>query len=314
MTIVLLPDTLDGEPTLPSDVEAVRYSVADPLPPRAEEAEVLVVWGNPRANLADAASRLPKLRWVQSLAAGTDDVLAAGFAPDVVVTSGRGLHDLPVAEHTLTLALALLRHVPDLVRAQQEHRWAAELGGRQPLHPVGAVRTLLDARVTIWGFGSIAAHLAPVLASLGARVTGIATAAGVRHGFPVLTEHAVAQVLPSTDLLIGLLPATDSTRHAIGAEALALLPPHALLVNVGRGATLDETALLAAVRAGALAGAALDVFEIEPLPADSPLWGEPRVLISPHAAGGRPVGAAELVADNLVRFVSGSPLRNVVHR
>ena len=314
MTIVLLPDTLEADPVLPAQVEAIRYAVAEPLPPRAEEAEVLVVWGSSRAWLAEAATRLPKLRWVQSLAAGPDDVLAAGFSPDVVVTSGRGLHDGPVAEHTLALTLALLRRVPELVRAQQQHRWAAELGGRQPLHPDGPISTLLDAHVTIWGFGSIAAHLAPVLTALGAHVTGIATAAGVRHGFPVLTENALSEVLPGTDLLIGLLPATPTTRNAIGTGSLALLPPHALLVNVGRGATLDEGALLAALRTGRLAGAALDVFGTEPLPADSPLWDEPSLLISPHAAGGRPVGAAELVADNLVRFESGSPLRNVVQQ
>jgi len=314
VTIVLLPDTLDGEPVLPAHVQAVRYAADRPLPAEADEAEALVVWGSSRGWLAEAAARLPKVRWVQSLAAGPENVLAAGFGPEVVITSGRGLHDLPVAEHTLALTLALVRGVPELVRAQQQHRWAAELGGLQPLHPEGSVRTLLDAHVTVWGFGSIAARLAPALAALGAHVTGIATAAGVRHGFPVVTRAALSEVLPGTDVLIGLLPATDATRHAIGAGALALLPSRALLVNVGRGATLDEEALVAALRAGRLAGAALDVFESEPLPSDSPLWDEPSVLISPHAAGGRPVGAAELVADNLVRFVSGSPLRNVVQR
>ena len=94
--------------------------------------------------------------------------------------------------------------------------------------------------------------------------------------------------LPRTDVLVSLLPATEQTRHAIDAGVLALLPPRAWVVNVGRGTTLDEAALLDALRSGRLAGAALDVFETEPLPADSPLWDEPRVLISPHAAGGRP--------------------------
>jgi len=95
---------------------------------------------------------------------------------------------------------------------------------------------------------------------------------------------------------------------------LGLLPPHAWVVNVGRGATLDEAALLDALRADRLGGAALDVFETEPLPADSPLWDEPRVLISPHAAGGRPVGAGELITANLTAFLAGTELRNVVAR
>ena len=109
--------------------------------------------------------------------------------------------------------------------------------------------------------------------------------------------------LPRTDVLISLLPATEQTRHAVDAGVLALLPSRAWVVNVGRGATLDEAALLDALRSDRLAGAALDVFETEPLPADSPLWDEPRVLISPHAAGGRPRGAGELVAANLAAFL-----------
>ncbi len=93
-----------------------------------------------------------------------------------------------------------------------------------------------------------------------------------------------------------------------------LLPEHAVVVNVGRGSVLDEAALLSAVRAGSIAGAALDVFAQEPLPADSPLWDEPRILITPHAAGGRPIGAGELVTANVLAFLSGGELRNVVPR
>jgi phosphoglycerate dehydrogenase-like enzyme len=111
-----------------------------------------------------------------------------------------------------------------------------------------------------------------------------------------------------------VLPATPATRHALDATVFAQLPPHAWVVNVGRGATLDEAALLAAIREGGIAGAALDVFATEPLPADSPLWDEPRVLISPHAAGGRPVGADLLLQDNIAAFVREEPLRNLVRR
>ncbi|HEX7805856.1 MAG TPA: NAD(P)-dependent oxidoreductase, partial [Cellulomonas sp.] len=118
--------------------------------------------------------------------------------------------------------------------------------------------------------------------------------------------------LPTTDVLIGLLPATPETHHAIGSGVLGLLPPHAWVVNVGRGSTLDEEALLDALRTQRLAGAALDVFETEPLPDGSPLWDSPHVLISPHAAGGRPQGASELIGHNLAAFESGLPLRNVV--
>ncbi len=298
---------------MPSGVRTLRYTPGAPLPDGADEAEGLVVWSLDKAFLATLVA-LPKVRWVQTLAAGPDAVLAAGFPPHVVITSGRGLHDRPVAEHALALTLALVRRVPAMLAAQAGHRWAAELGGAQPLHPDGPVTTLIDARVTIWGFGSIAARLAPLFGALGARVTGIATRAGERGGFPVAAESDLADVLPGTDVLVGILPATPTTRHAIGGRALSLLPDHAFVVNVGRGATLDEAALLTALRAGRLGGAALDVFETEPLPADSPLWDEPRVLVSPHGAGGRPIGSGALVAENTRRLLAGEPLLNLVAR
>ena len=312
---VLLPGNVDlSDLMLPGDVEGFPYDVGEPIPEEHADAEVLVVWGNPESQLRDAAARMKRLRWVQTLAAGPDAALAAGFADDVVVTSGRGLHDGPVAEHTLALVLAAARRLPELVRAQDAHHWADELGGMQHTEPGQAFRTLDRARVLVWGFGSIAARLAPLLTALGAQVTGVATTAGDRHGYPVISAFDLPDHLPRTDVLISLLPATDQTRHAVDAGVLDLLPSHAWVVNVGRGSTLDEEALLAAIRSGRLAGAALDVFETEPLPADSPLWAEPRILISPHAAGGRPIGAGELITANLAAFLTGGKLRNVVRR
>lgn len=293
---------------------AVRYDQRAPLPAEHLDAEALVAWGNSTEMLADAASRLARLRWVQTLSAGPDQVLAAGFGPEVVVTSGRSLHDGPVTEHTLALILAAARRLHVLVRAQDEHRWVRELGGRQPIDEVGSFRTLRGAKVLVWGFGSIAATLAPVLRTLGAEVTGVAREAGTRHGFPVVTSRDLPDVLPSTDLLVMILPASEQTRHALDAERLALLPAHAWVVNVGRGTTLDTAALLDALHAGRLGGAALDVFETEPLPADSPLWDEPDVILTPHAAGGRPLGADALISENLHALVAGTQLRNVVER
>ncbi|MFI2752547.1 phosphoglycerate dehydrogenase [Cellulomonas sp. P22] len=314
MVKVLLPTSIELAPELPDGVETVAYDVRQPIPEEHTDAEVLVSWTNPPRLLAAEARRLPRLRWVAALPAGPDAVLEAGFAPDVVITSGRGLHDGPVAEHTLALVLAVARRLPELVRAQDAHRWARELGGAQPVRERGSFRTLDGARVLVWGFGSIASRLAPLLTALGAEVTGVATTAGERAGYPVIASSDITQALPTTDLLIGILPATPSTRDAIGTDVLAALPPHAWVVNVGRGSTLDEAALLAAVRAGSVAGAALDVFATEPLPADSPLWDEPRILVSPHAAGGRPTGASEFLTTNLAAFVEGRPLANALTR
>jgi len=309
---LLLPTSTPLAPAVPDGVEVVHYRPDEPLPAGVEDAEALVVWANPDAQLRDCARRLRSLRWVQSLAAGTEQVLAAGFAPGVVITSGRSLHDQPVAEHTLALVLAAARRLHRLTRAQIGHRWAGELGGVQPVHEPGAFRTLRDAEVLIWGFGSIGTTLAPHLTALGARVTGVARTPGVRGGYPVIGVEDLPARLPGTDVLIMILPAGPETRHALDAERLALLPPHAWLVNVGRSGPVDTDALLAAVRAGRLGGAALDVFDTEPLPADSPLWDEPDIIISPHAAGGRPLGADELIAANLRALMAGEPLRNVV--
>lgn len=315
MTTVLLPSSIALSPAVPDGVRTVTYDVEQPVPEELADADALVAWGNPTSQLAGAARRMGRLRWVQTLAAGPDAVLAAGFAPHVQITSGRGLHDGPVAEHTLALVLAAARRLPELVRAQDEHRWAAELGGMQQLpHEGGEFRSLSGARVLIWGFGSIAARLAPLLTVLGAQVVGVASRSGERAGYPVISPDEVPRALPGTDVLIGILPATATTRRALDAGVFARLPRHAWVVNVGRGSTLDEGALLAAVQHGTIAGAALDVFQTEPLPPTSPLWDEPRILITPHAAGGRPVGADTLLTDNIGAFERGEPMRNLVRR
>jgi phosphoglycerate dehydrogenase-like enzyme len=311
---LLLPDSLPLAPAVPEGVQTVRYDASAPVPDEHLDAEALVVWGSSGADLRAVAGRMPGLRWIQTLAAGPDAVLAAGFPDGVVITSGSGLHDRPVAEHALGLVLALLRRLPAAARAQEEHRWATELGGLQPLHPEGAVTTLLGARVLVWGFGSIGQTVAPVLQQLGAEVRGVARSAGERSGFPVVAEEDLALELGQTDVLLMILPSTDATTRALDAERLAALPAHAYVVNVGRGSTVDEPALVAALSEGRIAGAALDVTSTEPLPADSPLWDAPNLLLTPHAAGGRPVGADELIAANLRALLAGGELRNVVER
>ena len=311
---LLLPDSVPLDPALPEGVEAVRYDAAAPVPDEHLDAEALVVWGNRPGDLRAVAGRMPQLRWVQTLAAGPDVVLSAGFPDDVVVTSGVGLHDRPVTEHALALVLALLRRLPEAIAAQAEHRWADELGGLQPLHPDGRVTTLLGARVLVWGFGNIGQNLAPLLQALGAQVRGVGRSAGERAGFRVVAQDELEAELRQTDVLVMILPATEATTHALDAARLAALPRHALVVNVGRGTTVDEPALVAALTEGGIAGAALDVTEVEPLPADSPLWDAPNLLLTPHAAGGRPVGADELVGANLEALLTGRELRNVVAR
>lgn len=154
--------------------------------------------------------------------------------------------------------------------------------------------------------------MAPLFQALGASVRGVARTAGVRSGFEVLAEADLLTALPETDVLVMVLPTSESTRHALNAERLAALPARAWVVNVGRGSTIDEVALVDALASGRLGGAALDVTEVEPLPADSPLWDAPNVIITPHAAGGRPIGAGELVTRNIRAFLAGEPMENLI--
>lgn len=311
---LLLPNSLPLDLAPIDGVEHVVYDIEHPISAEHHDAEALVAWGNSDAQLSDAAKNLTRLRWVQTLAAGPDQAVNAGFTAEATITSGRSLHNATVAEHALALALAAARSLHTLVRAQLGHRWASELGGRQPISDPNHFTTLRGAHVVVWGFGSIAQTLAPLLTALGARVTGVARSAGERGGYPVVAEADIRELLPSADVLIMILPGTPATQKILDAEKIAELPAHAWLVNVGRGVTVDEGALASALRAGRLGGAALDVTEVEPLAVDSELWDLANVIITPHSAGGRPIGADGLISENLRALLDGRPLTNVVAR
>lgn len=309
---LLLPDSIPLDLTAPEGVELVTYAVAEPIPDEHRDAEALVVWAVPGERLRDLVTELPKVRWVQGLMAGMDAVVAAGFGRGVVLTSGRGLHDGPVAEHALGLVLAAARRLDLAALAQARGHWDESVRGGNQAVTASGFTTLSGARVLIWGFGSIGQHLAPWLSMLGATVTGVASTAGQRSGYPVITPADLADELPRTDVLINILPATVRTKSAIDADVLVALPEHAWLVNVGRGATVDEAALLRALQEGEIGGAALDVFRTEPLPADDPLWSAPNLIITPHSAGGRPQGSEAVITENLRRYLAGEGLLEVV--
>ncbi|MDO5676067.1 MAG: NAD(P)-dependent oxidoreductase [Propionibacteriaceae bacterium] len=310
---VVIPSSYPGEVPSFDGVDVVVVPHREPVPEEHLDAEVLVAWRQPTPIIEDAARRMGRLKLVQGLAAGPDNVVAAGFADDVTITSGVGLHNVTVAEHALALSLALVRFLPLAMERQRERKWDHYLGGAVAERgDDGRVVSLRGARVTVWGFGSIASALAPLLAALGAEVTGVARSAGERHGFPVVTEDDIDGVLAETDLLIMILPSGEATAKALNADRLAALKDGALLVNVGRGTTVDEEASLAALQSGRLAAAALDVTAVEPLPAESPLWEQPNVLITPHIASDRPQGASEFLGEQLRALAAGEPLRNVL--
>ncbi|MCU1479691.1 MAG: phosphoglycerate dehydrogenase [Subtercola sp.] len=309
---ILVPTSAPLDLSADPDLEVVGYDPSEPFGAGQLDAEVLIAWNNSADNLADAVARLHNLRLVQTLAAGPDAVVAAGFGDDVAITSGRSLHDGPVAEHTLTLILAAVRRLDELFRAQQQHTWLSDYSAAQADPGTRANFTLDGATVVVWGFGSIAGRLAPLLRMLGAEVTGVAHTAGVRYGFDVVAADDLGDLLGRTDVLVSLLPGSPETRNTYDAAFFAHLKPGAVFVNAGRGATVDENALIAALTDGRLRVAALDVTQAEPLPGDSALWNTPGVILTPHIAGGRPQGAGALVLENVQALRAGSALTNRV--
>ena len=285
---------LDVEKLKGFNVSLHPYDVKKPIPEDLTDGEVLVTWTNSADNLKDAKQRMTKLRWIQSLAAGPNDVINAGFdTSEVVVSTGSGLHDYTVAEHTLGLLLNAARRFFEMRDYQHDSKWPSHLGG-----PPGKFTTLRDANVVIWGFGNIAKTLTPYLTALGAKVRGVARHAGVRNGTEVYGEDSLPDILPETDALVMILPGSESTKNALNSERLKLLPKHAWVVNVGRGTSVDDDALISALENDAIGGAALDVFDEEPLPEKSPYWKQKNVIVSPHAAGGRPQNAEALITRN----------------
>ena len=261
-----------------------------------------------------AAAR--RLRWIHSPAAGVGGMLYPEMlARDIVITNSRGLAADTMAEHAVAVSLAMFRRLHVAVRRQAERRWAQD-----EIASNGPNRSLAGARVLIVGLGAIGSASAARFAALGAHVTGIRRrpASGAPAGvLEVAGPDRLSEFLPAADVVLILAPQTAGTRHLIGRRELDAMKRDALLVNLSRGKLVDEPALAEALRASRIGGAALDVFEHEPLAPDSPLWDLPNVLITPHTSGFRPDhwdAAVALFADNLRRFESGQPLLNVVDK
>ncbi len=250
------------------------------------------------------------LRWVQLLNAGFDNMERLGVPPRVVVTNLGAVNSTVVAEHALLLLLALIRRLPAMVAAQQRREWTF-----RSVAPT--LTTLRGKEVAVLGFGHIGRRFAELARAFGAHVTGVASRARVEpNGFRVAALTELVNVLATSEVLVVTLPLTAATEALLDAGAFRALKPGALLVNVSRGPLVATDALLAALQDGTVAGAALDVTDPEPLPAEHPLWRHPKVLVTPHVAG---IGGGEivrremqeLVVDNVRRFVADEPLRNV---
>jgi phosphoglycerate dehydrogenase-like enzyme len=240
------------------------------------------------------------LRWVHTHSAGADRPIFQELAArGVRVTTSSGANAAVVAQTALAGLLALARRFPQLWAAQREGRWA-------PLHGQAMPRDLQGQHAVLVGWGPVAQALAALLQPLGLQLTVVRhSAAEAGAGLRTVGYDRLREVLPAADWLVLACPLTERTRGLVGAAELACLPPGAHLLNVARGEVVDEPALVEALLQGKLAGAFLDVFAHEPLPAPSPLWQMPNVIATPHCAGfsaGNEARVAQMFLDNLRRW------------
>jgi phosphoglycerate dehydrogenase-like enzyme len=248
-----------------------------------------------------------RLRWIQTTAAGIEQLLDPVLAErGVQVTNASGVHAGPVAETAWAMTLALTRGLPTYFRQQQSHQWE-----RQGL-------TDLDgATAGIIGLGGIGRRYARVAAAFGMRVIAVDRHEPRKPDFVESLSglDRLDDLLAESDFVLVSCPYTPETHHLINRDRLSKMKPTAFLVNIARGGIVDEAALIEALRAGRLAGAGLDVCETEPLPADSPLWDVPNLVLTPHCAGlsaHRKRRLTELFCANLKRYQAGDPLENLV--
>ena len=256
----------------------------------------------------DLPELAPQLRWVQASSAGIGQfVKRYGYdtrLPDTIFTTSSGIHARPLAEFCVMAMLMHYKQALPMLRNQHQHRWERYAG------------TDLEGRtLAIVGLGHIGSQVAEMACSLGMSVIGtnaVTPGPCVERFFAPEQLH---EMLPLADVLVLSVPHTPQTEKMIGKVELGQLKPGAYLINIARGAVLDESALIDALRSGHLSGAALDVFEHEPLPEDSPFWDMDNVLVNPHSGSTSDrenERLADLFCDNLQRFVNGQPLRNVL--
>ena len=282
------------------------FSEKEPLSPEVLRPFAALLGYFPPALLKN----LPALQWVQLPCAGAERYCGA-VGEHVVLTNASGAFNTAIAEYLLLGLLALYRDLPGYFQNQRARLWK----------PLGPARTVAGSAVLVIGCGEIGRTFAQKAAALGARV------AGIHRGETPLpapfvrtyTQADLPRALAGADACVLCLPATEETRGFFSEAAFRAMRPGAVLLNCGRGSTVDEAALVKALESGRLSGAVLDVFEKEPLPKDSPLWGMPNVVLTPHISGrdGDPCNAPEIFAifrENLTRFAGGRPLTHIVDK
>jgi phosphoglycerate dehydrogenase-like enzyme len=259
----------------------------------------------------EAFKAMPKLKWVQSSSAGMDTHLYPALKnSDVILTNAAGLYGTHVADQAFALLLALARNIHHFTRQQGKREWGRH---SRPLIELSGFT------IGIVGMGGIGTHMAKRAKGFDMYVISVDP---YRTDKPdavdeLMPMEGIPDLMRRADVVMIACPLTDATYHLINAENLALMKPTAYFINIARGKIVDEPALIEALKQGKIAGAGLDVTEIEPLPKDSPLWEMDNVILTPHAAGGsqhRPRRTIEFFCENLKRYMKGEPLKNVVRK
>src|SRR5690554_1164456 len=307
--VVLYQDGLPEGMAEFEDVAEVRYTKVDGLAEAVRGADALFLWDYFSTAVKDIWQHADSLKWIHVAAAGVDKLLFDELRDsDVIVTNSRGIFDRPIAEFVLASILGFAKDLPGSLLRQQQSIWEHRETER-----------IDDKSALIVGTGSIGRETARLLTAVGMRVSGVGRterSADADFG-EIHASDRLASVVDSFDYVVLIAPLTDATRGMVDESVLTAMKPSARLVNVGRGELVDDDALIAALRSDAIAGAALDVFSTEPLPADSPLWAMENVLISSHLSGDA-VGWLErlsaLFAENARRYLAGDPLLNVIDK
>ena len=279
-------------------------------PGAAAGAEIVLGSGNAE-RIAAILAVAPNVRWVHTFSAGVDQLVATGLIrrPGVVFTNNSGSYDVPIAEHVMAMLFAIARGSPAYFARQAKGEWSRGVPHTE----------LRDATLVVLGLGSIGGELARLASGVGMRVIGVRRNASrpVPGVDRVVSPDRLVEVAREADYLAVTAALTPLTQGMVSAEVLAALKPTAWVVNIARGPIVDEAALLAALREHRIGGAGLDVFDVEPLPADSPLWTLDNVILTPHVSGNSPrvrERSLALVVENVRRFKSGEPLLNVVDK
>ena len=287
-------------------IEVVTLAQVEARPDLLGQVEIAYGWLN-----GDQLAKATRLRWLQTGGAGVEGLIPHVQSDTLTLTNARGVGAAPITEHMFGMLLMVTRRLAQAWDRQKTHQWNGDgLGDR--------VGLLSGKTLGVLGVGAIGGHSAEVGKAFGMRVLGLRRGGGSHPAVERMYDpESRLAFLAECDVVMNTLPLTDATRGFLGRAEFAALPPGAILINTGRGKTVDTEALLDSLRSGHLSAALLDVTDPEPLPPDHPLWTMENVYLTPHYSGSRPdygERADAIFLDNLGRYLAGEKLVNVVDK